>query len=92
MDQFLERLTEVNNVINDFVWVKIGIILLIGTGILMTVLTKFFQLTHFKHWWEKTIGSLFDVKVISHTKDRASISQFQAFSVPDRIGITDDTD
>ncbi len=78
MDQFLERLTEVNNVINDFVWVKIGIILLIGTGILMTVLTKFFQLTHFKHWWEKTIGSLFDVKVISHTKDRASISQFQA--------------
>ena len=78
MDQFLERLTDINNVINEFVWVKIGIILLIGTGILMTVLTKFFQVTHFKHWWKKTIGSLMDKKVISHTNDRASISQFQA--------------
>ena len=78
MDQFLERLTDINNVINDFVWVKIGIILLIGTGILMTILTKFFQVSHCRHWWGKTIGSLFDSKVISHTKDRASISQFQA--------------
>lgn len=78
MDTFIGKLTEINDVINEFVWVKIGIILLIGTGILMTVLTKFFQVTHFKHWWKKTIGSLMDKKVISHTNDRASISQFQA--------------
>ena len=78
MDSFLESLTNINNAVNDFVWVKIGIILLIGTGILMTSLTKFFQVSHFGHWWKKTIGSLFDKKVISHTNDKASISQFQA--------------
>ena len=78
MDSFLEMLTNINNAVNDFVWVKIGIVLLIGTGILMTCLTKFFQVTHFGHWWKKTIGSLFDKKVISHTDDKASISQFQA--------------
>jgi len=78
MDSFLETLTNINNAVNDFVWVKIGIVLLIGTGILMTCLTKFFQVTHFGHWWKKTIGNIFDKKVISHTNDKASISQFQA--------------
>ena len=75
---FWDSLANFNDVINEFVWVKIGIILLIGTGILMTILTGFFQITHFGHWWKKTIGSLFDKKVISHTKEKASISQFQA--------------
>ena len=75
---FWEYLANINDVINEFVWVKIGITLLIGTGILMTALTGFFQITHFGHWWKKTIGSLFDKKVISHTKEIASISQFQA--------------
>lgn len=78
MDSYLDTLARFNDVINEFVWVKVGIILLIGTGILMTLLTKFFQVTHCRHWWQKTIGSLFDTKVISHTNDRASISQFQA--------------
>ena len=75
---FWDSLAGINDVINEFVWVKIGIYLLIGTGILMTILTRFFQVTHFGHWWKKTIGSLFDKKVISHTKEKASISQFQA--------------
>ena len=36
----LDVITQVNDAINSFVWVKIGLILLIGTGILMTVVTK----------------------------------------------------
>ena len=75
---FWDTLAGINDVINEFVWVKIGIVLLIGTGILMTVLTGFFQVTHIGHWLKKTIGSLFDKKVISHTGEKASISQFQA--------------
>ena len=71
-NSFWDTLAGINDVINEFVWVKIGIILLIGTGILMTILTGFFQVTHFGHWWKKTIGSLFDKKVISHTKEKAS--------------------
>nr|MCR5094896.1 alanine:cation symporter family protein [Lachnospiraceae bacterium] len=38
----------------------------------------FFQVTHFGYWIKKTIGSLFDRKVLGHTGEHASISQFQA--------------
>ena len=76
---FLDTVTEVNSVINSFIWGTLGLALLIGTGILMTVLTKFFQVTHFGHWWKNTLGSLFDKKVTGHTgKKEKSISQFQA--------------
>ena len=75
---FLEKVTEVNNSINTFVWVTLGLALLIGTGILMTALTKFFQVGHFGHWMKETIGKVFNKNVSGHTKDKASISQFQA--------------
>jgi len=75
---FLDGLTAVNDRINTFVWVTLGLVLLIGTGVLMTCLTKFFQVSHVGHWWKQTIGSLFTKRVSGHTKDKASISQFQA--------------
>ena len=78
MDLFLEKLAEVNDVINTFVWVKIGLIILIGTGVLTTIITKFFQVSHLRHWWKNTIGSMFDKKVIGHSTDKKSISPFQA--------------
>ena len=74
----LDTLTKLNDAVNSFVWTKTGVWLLIATGILMTILTKGFQFTHIGHWWKKTIGSLFNKDVISHTKDKATISQFQA--------------
>ena len=75
---FIDKVTTVNDSINTFVWVTLGLALLIGTGILMTVLTKFFQVTHFGHWMKESIGKVFTKKVSGHTKDKASISQFQA--------------
>ncbi|MBR2615839.1 MAG: alanine:cation symporter family protein [Clostridia bacterium] len=76
--EFLNILTKINNVINEFVWVRIGLVLLLGTGLLMTLATKVFQISHLKHWWKNTIGSLFDKKVIGHTKEKGAISPFQA--------------
>ncbi len=78
MQAFFDGLTKVNDVINTFVWTKTGVWLLVGTGILMTVLTLFFQVTHIGHWWKNTIGSLFKKDVIGHSKDKKSISPFQA--------------
>ncbi len=78
MEQFLESVAKVNDAINGFVWVKLGLVILIGTGILMTCITKVFQLSHFKTWWHKTLGSMFDKNVRAHTDDKASISPFQA--------------
>ncbi|MBQ9993218.1 MAG: alanine:cation symporter family protein, partial [Clostridia bacterium] len=68
----------INSSVNNFVWVTLGLVLLIGTGILMTSLTKFFQVTHFGHWIKETIGSIFKKSVSAHSKEKASISQFQA--------------
>ena len=76
---FIEKLTEINSVLNDFIWGVPGLVLLIGTGILMTCCTKFFQVTHIGHWFRETIGSLFKKNSSSTKKtDRQSISQFQA--------------
>ena len=77
MEQFLEKITEINDAVNSFVWVKIGLVLLIGTGILLTFVTKFFQISHLRHWWKKTGGGVFD-KSSHNKKEKGSVSQFQA--------------
>ena len=79
MEQFLNSVAAVNDAINTFVWVKIGLILLLGTGIIMTVLTGWFQISHIGHWWKNTIGEIFSKD--SETKDKSdekNISQFQS--------------
>ena len=76
MDNFLTALTDFNNVINSFVWGK-GLYLLLVTGLLMTVITGVFQITHIRHWFGETLGKLLKKDVSGHVKGK-SISQFQA--------------
>lgn len=74
-----EKVIEINKMLNDFIWGAPGLVLLIGTGVLMTVCTKFFQVVHIGHWIRETLGSLFKKDSDSTKKtDRKSISQFQA--------------
>lgn len=76
----VEMITNVNGAINGFVWGLPMLVLLVGTGILMTALTKFFQLSHIGHWFKNTIGGIFsDKHITKHTdKEDQSISQFQS--------------
>ena len=78
MAAFFEKVASINDAVNGVVWGAFGLFLLIGTGILMTVCTKLFQVTKIKLWWQNTIGSLFSKKVIGHSKEKGSISPFQA--------------
>ena len=78
MDQFLTNLAKYNDVVNTFIWTTLGLVLLLGTGLLTTVMTRFFQLTRIKLWWKNTIGSMFSREVLSHNKDGKAISPFQA--------------
>ena len=78
MNEFLDNVAQVNDTVNSFVWTKVGVWLLIAVGLLLTILTKGFQVSHIGHWMKKTVGSLFEKKVRSHTGEKASISQFQA--------------
>ena len=80
MDGFVSTVERVNGAVNGFVWGLPMLILLVGTGILMTILTKVFQVSHFKHWVRNTIGGIFkDKHVTAHTgKEDTQISQFQS--------------
>ncbi len=74
----LEKITEINGSINGVVWGIFGLALLIGTGIFITAITKVFQLSHLGHWVKNTVGSLFKKDVVKHSKEKGTISPFQA--------------
>ena len=76
LDNFFAKLTDLNDIINSFVWGK-GLYLLLATGLIMTVITGVFQITHIGHWFKETIGKIFTKDVSGHIKGK-SISQFQA--------------
>lgn len=76
----VEMISNINGKINGFVWGLPMLVLLVGTGILMTILTKGFQLSHLGYWMKHTLGSIFtDKHITKHTgaQDK-SISQFQS--------------
>ena len=78
MNAFLQAVEGVNGKINGVIWGAFGLLLLVGTGILITALTKFFQVSHIGLWFKNTIGSLFKKDVLKHSKEKGSISPFQA--------------
>ena len=78
MEQFTQVVSDVNSFLNGIVWGWPALILLSFVGVLMTCLTKFFQISHIGHWIKMTVGAMFsDKHVTGHTKDK-SISQFQS--------------
>ena len=74
----LDKIAEINGSINGVVWGIFGLALLIGTGIIVTCCTKFFQVSHIGLWWKRTIGSMFTKDVMKHRKEKGVISPFQA--------------
>lgn len=79
MNTFVEKVTEINNVVNTWIWTDFGLYLLLAAGLIMTCVTGVFQITHLRHWWVNTIMTVFK-KDNTSTKstDKKSISQFQA--------------
>ena len=74
----LDKIAEINGSINGVVWGIFGLALLVGTGIIVTCCTKFFQVTKFSLWWKNTIGNMFSKEVLKHRKEKGTISPFQA--------------
>jgi len=74
----IETITAINDALNSQIWGWPALALLGFTGVLMTCLTGWFQITHFSHWWKQTIGAIFkEEHITKHTGDR-TISQFQS--------------
>ena len=57
MSDFGQIVASINDKVNGVVWGVPALALLAFVGILMTVLTKVFQVSHFGHWIKKTIGA-----------------------------------
>lgn len=72
---FFDYISYINNAVNDFVWTKIGIVLLVGAGIFLSIRLNFFQIIRLPLWWKETAGSLRKSKELGDSK---AISQFQA--------------
>lgn len=80
MNNLIQIVTDINSVINRFVWGPVMLAFFLLVGFMFTVRTRFFQVTHVKEWLDVTILSLFKKKndSVLRTKDEHSISQFQS--------------
>ncbi len=71
----METIANINSVINSFVWGPYMLVLLVGTGVFITVMTGFFQISKIKLWCSKTFGALGKKHVANK-----NITPFQAVS------------
>ena len=93
MSNFLEMIAHYNSIINGIVWGVPMLCLILGTGIYLSIRTKFFQVTHVKDIYENTLKGMFkndDEPETNDNKDnidtknvgkkKHTLSQFQALS------------
>lgn len=66
--------------INKIVWGDLLLFLLLGTGLLLSIKFRFFQIFKIRHIFKNTILTLFNKKSESTTSDKEIISQFQTFA------------
>ncbi len=80
MQGFIEVVKNVNGILNGFIWGPIMLVFFLAVGLMFTVRTKVFQITHIKDWLDVTFLSLFkkDKDKVLKTRDKHSISQFQS--------------
>ena len=83
MDKILEVIDKINSAINGVVWGWPMIILILGTGIYLTIRTKFLQVRKFGTSWGETIiptvKSMGKRKMLGDKKEK-TISPFEAFA------------
>ena len=75
-----ERFMRGIEAVNGIVWGPMGLGLLFGTGLLLTVRTGGFQLRRWGYWMRHTLGAILtDRSVTAHTaREEQAISQFQS--------------
>ena len=59
MEKFLEIVTKVNGALNSFAWGPIMLLLLVGSGVYLSIRTGFIQVGKFGYIMKNTVGSLF---------------------------------
>lgn len=75
MEQFLKIVTDVNSAVGSFAWGPVMLLLLVGTGIYLTIRTGCIQVRRFGYIMKNTVGSLFKKQKKDHGNN---LSPFQA--------------
>ncbi|MDR1821950.1 MAG: alanine:cation symporter family protein [Oscillospiraceae bacterium] len=74
----LEKITQINDSINGFVWGPVMLVGFIAVGLLFTLLTKVFQISHIGLWMKSTFLAIFRRRDVRKTEEKHAISQFQS--------------
>ena len=77
MESFVAGVEAVNSAVNSFAWGPVMLILLVGTGIYLSIRTRFIQVRKFGKIMKLTVGSLFKK---GRKGDGKNLSPFQAVS------------
>jgi len=80
MTGIIDTIAQINHRINLLVWGTPMLVLIISVGVLFTFRLKFMQIFRLKEIMNKTFFAIFKNKTVTKTKDKNSISQFQAIS------------
>ena len=73
----MEKIISINDTVNSFAWGTFGLVLLLGAGLICTVITGVFQVTHLRHWFSRTFGVIRgEGRIIN---DAGALSQFRTF-------------
>lgn len=78
MDYCIEVITSLNKTLNGFIWGPIMLAAFLAVGLMFSIRTNFFQLTHIRYWLNVTFFQLFKDKKVRRTNDPHAISQFQS--------------
>lgn len=77
----MEVLEEINTAVHGVVWGPIMLLLLVGTGIFLTVRCRFLQARKFGYIWRNTFATLFHREgSATHRSDGTNVTPFQAVS------------
>ncbi len=77
----MEKLLEINGIVNDFIWGPIMLVLLVGTGIYLTVRLKGFTIGKLGYVFKNTIMKMFEKKEKKEKDEgEGEISPFQALA------------
>ncbi len=74
----MDIIEKVNSYINSIVWGPFMLCFLVFVGVFFSIKLKFFQIRHFKAWWNETFMSLFKKDKAKASKGK--ITSFQAMS------------
>ena len=77
MNWFAEWIKQANDAVNGFAWGPVMLVLLVGTGIYLSIRTRFVQIRKFGYIMRHTIGTLFTK---GRKDDGKNLSPFQAVS------------